>query len=157
MNIPKYSWILFMLLNILHIRAQVLIGPACTTACIPVSLMAKEYNVPVISYACSGTSNMKDLLNKNLWTALSSWDDKCDFITGQLFDFKWKLKWLEIRIWLQFSNVTAEFSVLSDKDVYPNFARSSESLSGASTLLMKVFGLVEELAINNSLYFRFWL
>ena len=36
-------------------RAKVIIGPACTTACLPVSLMAKEYDVPVISYACSGT------------------------------------------------------------------------------------------------------
>ncbi|XP_063683500.1 atrial natriuretic peptide receptor 2-like isoform X1 [Bolinopsis microptera] len=71
--------------NLLEWGAQVIIGPACTTACIPVSLMAKEYNVPVISYACSGT-------------------------------------------------------ILSQKEIYPNFARSSESLSGASTLLMKVFG-----------------
>ncbi|KAL5268537.1 hypothetical protein ACHWQZ_G002422 [Mnemiopsis leidyi] len=65
--------------------AKVIIGPACTTACLPVSLMAKEYDVPVISYACSGTA-------------------------------------------------------LSDNETYPNFARTSETLSGASKLLMRVFG-----------------
>lgn len=77
--------------TLLQWGANVLIGPGCSTACVPVSYLADTYDVPVISHACSGTELSEKKNFPNFGRTSESLQDCSDLLFLFFKNYQWEL------------------------------------------------------------------